>query len=358
MNNINIISPINQLGYGIAGLNIVKSLSNIYNVSLFPFKPLQVVTQEDADVIRQCLENSKAFDKNAPCIRIWHQHEMAEFVGKGEHIGFPFFELDVFKSVEKHHLNSLDKLFVTSKWAKNICENELTLDNDNIITIPLGVDVETFKPSITQSHNSSTVFFNCGKWEVRKGHDILFKVFCDTFEENDNVELWMMCSNPFLNESQTKEWQSLYKNCKLGEKIKFIDRVNTPQEVYNIMNNVDCGVFPSRAEGWNLELLELMSCGKQVIATNYSAHTEFCNSQNCLLVDIDETEVAFDGVWFHGSGNWGKIGKNQEEQISSHMISIHKQKHQNGAVETNINGLITAQSYNWDNIARKISNYV
>lgn len=358
MKNINIISPINQLGYGIAGLNIVKSLSKTHNVALFPIRPMQVVTQEDANVVQSCVENSKLFDYEAPCIRIWHQNQMAEFAGRGTRIGFPFFELDTFNDLEKHHLNSLDKLFVTSSWAKQICEKELSLDTENIIVIPLGVDVDTFKPSITQCHNENTIFFNCGKWEVRKGHDVLFKVFCDTFSENDNVELWMMCSNPFLKEEQTREWQNLYKNSSMGNKIKFIERVNTPQEVYNIMNNVDCGVFPSRAEGWNLELLELMSCGKQVIATNYSAHTEFCNSQNCLLVDIDETEVAFDGMWFHGDGNWAKIGDKQQEQLSQHMTNIHKQKQENGSVDTNINGLITAQNYNWDMIGKIIADHV
>lgn len=349
MKNINIISPINQLGYGIASLNIVKSLSRNNNVALFPIRPIQIVNQEDAEIIKQCINNSQKFDKNASCIRIWHQNDMAEFVGKGKHIGFPFFELNKFNELEKHHLNSLDQLFVASNWAKEICEHELSIGKDNITTVPLGVDVELFKPSLTNNKNKSTIFFNCGKWEVRKGHDILCEVFCEAFSKEDDVELWMMCSNPFLNESQASDWHKMYKNSKLGDKVKFIDRVNTPQEVYNIMKHIDCGVFPSRAEGWNLELLEVMSCGKQVIATNYSAHTEFCNSRNTLLVDIEETELAFDGIWFNGNGNWAKIGNNQKEQLISHMKDIHKMKQQEGTVTINNEGVITAQNYNWNN---------
>ena len=68
------------------------------------------------------------------------------------------------------------------------------------------------------------------------------------------------------------------------------------------MSQTDCGVFPARAEGWNLELLEMMSCGKNVIATNYSSHTEFCNSENCMLVETTELEDAHDGKWFRGQG--------------------------------------------------------
>ena len=57
------------------------------------------------------------------------------------------------------------------------------------------------------------------------------------------------------------------------------------------MAKTDCGVFPARAEGWNLELLEMMSCNKPVIATNYSAHTEFCDDKNCMLIDIEDMEI-------------------------------------------------------------------
>ena len=282
---------------------------------------------------------------------------MAEFVGKGLHIGFPFFELDVFSDQEKHNLNSLDKLFVASQWAKSICEKELTLSSDNIHVIPLGVDLSVFQPSLVDKRldaQDKTVFFNCGKWEVRKGHDILYKIFNEAFEPTDDVELWMMCDNPFLSEEKTKEWQNVYKKSKLGDKIKFIPRVNTPLEVYNIMVQADCGVFPSRAEGWNLELLEMMACGKPVIATNYSAHTEFCNHQNSLLVDIENEEPAFDGVWFKGTGSWASVGKKQQQQFSEHMRQVHKNK-QEGTLCFNSNGLITAQSLNWATIAELIT---
>ena len=60
-------------------------------------------------------------------------------------------------------------------------------------------------------------------------------------------------------------------------RVKMIPRVNTSEEVARIMGQVDCGVFPARGEGWNLELLEMMSMGKPVIATNYSGHTQFCD---------------------------------------------------------------------------------
>ena len=76
---INISGPINQLGYGITCLNIIKSLSKLTNVCFFPIGNPQVTSQEDADIVRFCIDKAKMLDFNAPSIKIWHQHDMTQF---------------------------------------------------------------------------------------------------------------------------------------------------------------------------------------------------------------------------------------------------------------------------------------
>ena len=354
--NINIVSPVNQLGYGLAGLNICKALSNICKPSLIPIPPVEVYDEKDANILRQMVLNSKMLDFDAPCVKIWHQHDMTQFSGKGLRIGFPFFELDSFTDVEKHHLNSLDGLFVASKWAKQICEEHLDIPKDNIFVVPLGVDRNIFHEADSPT-SDNTIFFNCGKWEMRKGHDFIFQWFNEAFSEDDNVELWMMNSNPHYTKEEENKWNALYTNSKLGSKITLLPRAKTQQEVYNIMSKIHCGIFPSRAEGWNLELLELMSCGKHVIATDYSAHTEFCTPENCHTIEVTEKEPAFDGRWFLGQANWAKISEKTKRQAISHMQNIHTQ-HNNNTLKENIAGIETSKLFSWDNSARKILQHV
>jgi len=349
---INIMAPINQFGYGLTGINIIKSLSKITDVALCPIGQPQVSTQEDAEAVSQAISLSKMPDFSAPCIKIWHQFDMAQFFGKGLRIGFPIFELDEFNPLEKHHLSSLDKILVCSQWAKEIILNGIDVDESNVHVVPLGVDTNIFRPTPPTQRIDKTIFFNCGKWEVRKGHDILSTAFNQAFSEKDDVELWMMCDNPFFSKEEQSEWISLYKGSKLGEKIHIVERVQTQEEVYNVMAQTDCGIFPSRAEGWNLELLEMMACGKQVIATNYSAHTEFCNPDNCRLINTDswEKEAAYDGKWFHGQhGKWLKI---EEQEI--HAISKCMQEAHTTPKSTNNAGIETSTQYSWDNSASKI----
>ena len=357
---ITLMCPINTLGYGVASFNILKALSKKAHVGLSLIGDgVQVNTDQDMKLVMQSIHNNRQFDYDAPCIKIFHQDRMDTFCGKGLRIGFPFFELDEFSPIEKHHLNSLDKIFVASSWAKKICiENKLTVKEEDIHVVPLGVDSELFTLPMVETKSENTIFFNCGKWEVRKGHDVLVEMFNKSFEVTDNVELWMMCDSPFMKKEENEEWRNLYLNSKLGSKIKFIDRVASHSSVYSIMSQVDCGVFPARAEGWNLELLEIMSCGKHVIATDYSGHTEFCNPNNTMLIDFEQKENAYDGIWFNGNyGNWMKLTENNKDQCVHYMRDVHKKK-QEGKLTVNDHGIITATTFSWENAASAIMNYV
>lgn len=345
MKNINIIAPINQLGYGVVSLNIVKSLSSLgVNVSLFPIGGQIQCPSSDVAVINKCVRNATLYDPSAPCVKIWHQNDLALHAGKGLYIGFPIFELDTFTDIELHHLSSCDELFVCSKWAKSIIKNSIRREIE-VNVIQMGVDMSIFPPTVPHK-SDKIVFLNCGKWEKRKGHDILIEAFKRAYRENNNIELWMMCTNPFNTPEEEMRWRNLYKH----EAVKIIPRAETQQEVYNIMAQSHCGVFPSRAEGWNLELLEMMSVGRHVITTNYSAHTEFCNDENASLIEIEELEPAVDNKWFFGQGKWAKINENTINQISKHMLSFadsYKFDISEPSVET-------AAEFSWTNTAKQI----
>jgi len=352
--NLNILAPINQLGYGITSLNLVKSLNSEAYVSLWCIGQPQVTTQQDAEIIEQCIKRGQFTNFDAPCIKIWHQYDMAQFIGKGKRIGFPIFELETFNDLEKHHLKSLDQIFVCSEWAKEIIKDNI--NHSDVHVIPLGVDGAIFKPS-EMPNSKTTRFFNCGKWEIRKGHDVLVNIFNAAFEKTDDVELFMMCDNPFYTKEEQDEWVNLYKQSKLGSKIHIIPRQASQEEVYNIMKEMHCGIFPARAEGWNLELLEMMSCGKPVITTNYAAHRQFCNESNAFLAPIQDLELAYDGKWFHAQGKWAKIDSEALEYMIDSMRLIHK-KRLNNELTINHQGINTAQSLSWMNSAREILNVI
>lgn len=349
---LNLQAPINQLGYGVAGINILKALyTEGVEVPFFPIGQPQVTNEEDAYTVRRGMRLAQTFDPQAPCIKIWHQNQMAERIGSGKFIGFPIFELDTFSDLEKHHLQSCDELMVCSRWARDILVKHTDAYAnggfllDQLHVVPLGVDAALFPPAPARQ-DDKTIFFNCGKWEIRKGHDILINAFKKVLEHGEDAELWMMCTNPFNSPEEDAKWHQLYNH----PKVKLIPRADTQAEVYNIMSQVDCGVFPSRGEGWNLELLEMMAAGKHVVATDYSAHTEFCTKENAGLVWITDIEPAFDNKWFFGQGNWAKIGAHEEMDLYMKMMRYILDK--KGTV--NPAGIETAKRFSWQNTAKEI----
>lgn len=349
--NLNINCPIGKTGYGITSLNITKTLSENFNVnvSLFPIgNNMELNNDKEKELFTQLLKNSHSFNKNSPCLKIWHQHDLALSVGKGHFYTFPFFEIDTLNSLERHHLNSCDYIFTASKWSK-----EILINNDIKVPIyvaPLGVDMEIFSsPAKIKMDNGNYVFSHVGKWEHRKSHDFLLSAFEKAFDINDNVELWLLPHNMFLNEQEEKQWLALVENNKLRDKIKIFQRLPTQYHLAEFIYYSDCGVFLSRAEGWNNEILEFMALNKPVIATNYSAHTEYCDTNNSYLIDVKDLEIANDGKWFFGQGKWAKLADNEMEQTVLHMRNVY-----NNNIKDNPSGLETAKKYSWNNTSHII----
>lgn len=349
MKNINLVCPIGYTGYGITSLNILKELSLLCNVTLFPIgggQKLFLNNNAEINLIKSCVSGQQFYDSEATIIKIWHPNDLTMRPGKGKYCVFPFFELDTLNISEIHQLNQADTIFVASKWGKDILEKNGI--KKPIIVAPLGVDTSIFSPIEKKAHDSY-IFFHIGKWEKRKSQDIIIECFNKAFDSSDNIELWLVPHNPFLSEQEEKEWVQIVESSKLSHKIKIFPRLSTQYDLANLINSADCGLFISRAEGWNNELVESMAMNKPVIATNYSAHTEYCNNNNSFLIDIQRLELANDGKWFTGEGNWAYIGDEEKDSIIHNMRMVYKNN-----IRSNIAGLETAKKFTWNSTAEII----
>lgn len=347
---LNMNCPVNTVSYGYVSsyflIGLKKLGYDIRHIPIGPSQPDPVI----ADKVKECISR-RDFDYNAHCLKIWHQHSLDTFCGSGKKIGFPIFELEDFTDHEKHCLNYCDDLIVTSDWAAQVVEQNTGLKP---LIVNLGYDPSIFKIKPLPTHEDQvTIFANFGKFELRKGHDILAQAFNAAFEQDDNVALVMMPHNPFLNQEETNFWIKQYMESKLANKIQIITRVSTQEEVYNIMSQVHCGVFPSRAEGWNLEALEILASGRHLIVTNCTGHTEFCNTANSRLIDVSgEYEKAYDNKFFFGQGRWTKFTQDQFDQLVEHMRDVHTMN-ASGKLKTNISNVT---DFTWENCSLQLNN--
>ena len=362
---LNIMAPINSTSYGIVSLNLLEAF---YAISLDEGKVCPALwtlggnveaATEKHKVLGECLKSAELYNRKWNSLRIWHQFDLAPRIGDSLASAYSFFELDKLKSSESHQMASLDWMFLPSKWAKSV------YDRANSVVVCPGVDTRIFNDKVKPAkfthpkiNNETTIFLNCGKWELRKGHDFLLEAFNNAFGPEDNVFLIVNSYNACQPAHYSDEWADYYEN---HSKIGFAGRIHcyrtrlaTQNDVASLMSFADCGIFPSRAEGWNLEAAEMLAMGKNVILTDYSAHTEYAVDAACKIIDVEGLEKAEDGTFFHGEGNWAHLGTQSMEQTVNHLRQVHIAK-QNGTLQKNAVGQkLFTETYTWRNAAENI----
>lgn len=348
--NINFCGPINLTSYGLCSTEIMYSLQGAgHNIAWFgrEFGPSEIDTgahPNAQEFVQKITQNSYFPDPTAVAVRLFHQFNMGMWPVGSKRIGFPIFELNTLSKQEKLHLSFPDEIFVPSIWAKAVLLNNGVVRP--IRVAPLGYNPAIFyqKPSVRTTDTFK--IGNIGKYEVRKNQDGLVNIFNRAFEPTDDVALYLSCENIF-NMRGVDDFKKRAKNTKMGSNIHFIPRLRSQIEINDLHNHFDVECYPSKAEGWNMPAHESLVCGNPTVLTNYSAHTEFANKDEAILVDIDEMETANDGIWFKGQGEWGKIGAKQEDKFASILRELYR----NRPAKTD---KPFARSFTWENTANNI----
>lgn len=343
---INLNLPINNTGYGVVGTNLFKKFYQKYpDCSLFPIGNCAIYESGLSLDVQAAVKNAQEnFDANKSSLRLWHQFDMAPRYSNYLSAGLTFFELDRLSKAEISHLSSLDILFVASDWAAKIVKKEAP--DLQVEVIPIGVDTNIFNNSYPAAYKDETYrFFTTGKIEIRKGHDVLHEIFDMAFKPDDNVELIIKWDNPFLSQEEHNNWSKMYLDTNMGRagKIKFIHS-KSQRDIAEKISSCQCGVFPTRAEGFGLGILEAIACNKPVITTKYSAITEFCNSNNSTLINPDGMEYANDGRWFFGQGKWAALEENYKASFANAMRHNYEKN-----IRINPGTSKTLEDFNWDN---------
>ena len=300
--DITFMTPINSMGYGVTGINILRSLVRAkHDVTLIPIGKM-ILEPEWGELVgsRTMMAGRDYYNPDAPMVRNFHEWRMEFPPGKGKKISWPFFEVDGLSNIATQQLNNVDAVAAGSVWIEQVLrENGVEVP---IFRAPQGVDTLLFRPMPANRMDDHYRFFTIGKYELRKGHPEVISAFKMAFPDDRNVRLYMMCDNPFMSPgSVDSEIEHLAKR---DPRITVIKREATHSGVAAFINRCDCGVFPSRGEGWGLPMLECLSCSKPLIATFVTSQKDYLNKQIATEVQTKGLTTATDGVFFNGIGRW------------------------------------------------------
>lgn len=172
------------------------------------------------------------------------------------------------------------------------------------------------------------VFDFCSSPE-RKNPWAVVEAFKKAFgEQETNTLLVIKSSNGNL---LPKEHAVLKSRTQNFPNIKLIDDYLLKDELNALISESDCYVSLHRSEGFGLTLAEAMFYGKPVIATDYSANTDFMNVGNSFPVSYDLQALSEDSGYFKKGSFWANPNVEHAAELMRYVFENRRKAEAVGA---------------------------
>ena len=300
---INFESPFNFTSIGQVSFNIFKEVAKKEEIALFPVKENKDVScftpsALEASQLQTSFNNSVLnFDRNNRSLLIWHIRGSEQSVGREQDL-LTFHETDRLTKYEVSVLKQKRKIFVTSKYTKNVFDNQLDGAVDVIYT-PLGFDTSSFH-RIDKREADIITFGLRGKIEGRKNTIRIIRAWVKTFGGDPRYRLDCSVHNSFYSlEDQTSMIANALPDKRLPWNVNMLPFLSSNALYNKALNNADIDLTGmSSCEGFNLPLFQSLCLGKQCIVLNAHVHKDYCTPENSILIEPNGMVDAIDGKFF------------------------------------------------------------
>ncbi|EKA2552435.1 glycosyltransferase family 4 protein [Listeria monocytogenes] len=205
---------------------------------------------------------------------------------------------------------------------------EMTADlfkKAKIFYLPNGVDEKHFIPdeenrlAIRKQYGISSqeiVVASTNRMEPIKGMSYLIEAIPQILNKYNQVTFLIAGDGSQLEKFEDK----LKKYTNKSGKVIFTGRL-TNQEIKNVINTADIYVQPSLMEGCSIAIIEAMSCGKAVIASNVGGNPDIISKEIGLLVPAKSVVALKDAIEYciKNPEECKMMGKNSREQVERQL---------------------------------------
>jgi glycosyltransferase involved in cell wall biosynthesis len=212
--------------------------------------------------------------------------------------GYTFFENEL-SPRSKVNAERLDVVLGGSSWC---CEKMSEIGIKNSAPLIQGVNTDIFRPSSSPFSDDQFLIFSGGKFELRKGQDLILRAIQILQQKYKDIVLVNAWYNIWTDSMKTmgSSRHIRFELCEgsYQDQMTYLytlngldpSRIRTlplmPHEkMARIYQQTHLGLFPNRCEGGtNLVMMEYMACGKPVIASYGTGHKDVLNEKNALLL--------------------------------------------------------------------------
>jgi GT2 family glycosyltransferase len=201
-------------------------------------------------------------------------------------IGYTMLEVDGLPREWVRRANLMDEVWTPSSF--NAGTFRASGVERPVHVMPLGVNPAYFNPEIEGYPVPGVfTFLSAFEWGERKAPEVLLRAFNDEFRSDEQAVLVCKVYNQDASVNVPRQVSRLGLKDGGGRVVFSINEVVPAHQLGALYRSADCFVLPSRGEGWGLPVLEAMACGLPVIATAWSAQTDFINDEIAYPLGIE-----------------------------------------------------------------------
>lgn len=156
----------------------------------------------------------------------------------------------------------------------------------SVITTANVVDTDYFVP---EDKDHIFTFAAVGQLTRRKRFDLLITAFAKKFRDQD-VKLIIGGGG-----SEFENLHKLISDLNMTDQITLLGHLSRPQ-VRDLFQRSHVVVSSSNIETFGVTLIEAMSCGNPIIATRSGGPEQFLNSQNGILIPVDDEQALMNAL--------------------------------------------------------------
>ena len=346
--NLIVEAPLNSLSFGNVSYNFLRELYRAkINIAYFPIGDPDVSAMKPEVDFMNWLQSSianrfKSLPLNIPTLRLWHLNG-SDFLRSRNQTLITFYECNQPTDLERNISKLHTKTLFSSKYSSDQFEGSSTFK--------LGFDEDFFVTN--KKYLQDRIHFGlCGKFEKRKHTEKIIKTWLKKYGNNNKYLLSCCITNPFF---KPEDMQKIIANITEGKyysNVNFLPWLKTNSEMNDFLNAIDIDLTGmSGGEGWNLPAFNATCLGKWSIVLNATAHKEWANSDNCILVEPNGVESCEDGVFFKQNTefNQGTFFTFDENDLISAM-----EKSETLVGQFNMNGSIMSQTFTYKSALEEI----
>jgi glycosyltransferase involved in cell wall biosynthesis len=351
---INFFGPVGRSGYGRITNQLVPAMNRQgMDTMVYPIYSQEIPDQELNKHINPI--DTKRFDADVAIrLSIANPADALGFFGK-KRVLYTMLEVDKIPPFWVDSLNTMDQAWTPSKWGKEVFIKS-GVDDDKVKVVPAGVNTDVFnhyREPLIKKEDGVFRFMMEGKWEKRKGVDILCHAFSEEFKEDEKVQLLLDCSTIKLFAPQANIYKDLFTlglGQKRAEMLIVEEIIPNYSDMGRLYTSADCFVCPTRGEGWNLPLIEAMACGLPSITTNWSGQTEFIDEKYSYLLNDFKISPANNsiGQFFLQFGNWADPSVKELREKMRYVFDNQDEARKKGELAEK-----EMQKWTWDEAAKK-----